>query len=155
FRSMPDSQDAQLELIKRERDFYLRLLDLGAQDDVEAFVEGALRIVTEVVGAQQGYLELRGGEESGSPYWWAAHGSSPEDVEKVRSLVSQGIIAEALHTGETIATQSALLDPRFSKRDSVLAGRIEAVLCAPIGKAPPLGVLYLQNREEPGAFPES
>src|SRR5262249_10867867 len=64
------------------------------------------------------------------------------------------IIAHALATGKTIVTQSALLDPRFRDRDSVRTGRIEAVICVPIGPDPPLGVLYLQGREQTGAFSE-
>jgi Nif-specific regulatory protein len=36
----------------------------------------------------------------------------------------------------------------------VRRNRIEAVLCAPIGSDPPLGVLYLQERDEPGPFAE-
>jgi Nif-specific regulatory protein len=155
WRKMADLTDPQNELIRRERDFYLRLLDLGSEDEFHPFIQGALQLITEMVGAHQGYLELRGNEESGSPTWWAAHGFSADDVEKVRTLVSQGIIAEALQTGQTIATRSALLDPRFSSRDSVLGGRIEAVLCAPIGESAPLGVLYLQKRDEPGPFSEA
>jgi Nif-specific regulatory protein len=82
-----------------------------------------------------------------------AHGFSRNEIEAVRSAISQGIIAEALATGRTIETASALLDPRFSERASVRLGRIEAVVCAPIGEDPPLGVVYLQRREQPGAFP--
>src|SRR4029077_3208213 len=41
----------------------------------------------------------------------------------------------------------------FRDRGSVRLSRIEAVLCAPIGQDPPLGVLYLQ-RGAPGPFAE-
>jgi Nif-specific regulatory protein len=54
-----------------------------------------------------------------------------------------------------IVTPSALLDPRFSERDSVRLGKIEAVLCTPIGYDDACGVLYLQGRSAPGLFPET
>ena len=68
------------------------------------------------------------------------------------SAVSRGIIAQALAGGTTIVTASAILDPRFSARESVRVGRIEEVLCAPVGDGPPCGVLYLQGRVTHGPF---
>src|SRR6058998_3352696 len=78
----------------------------------------------------------------------------PEQLVGVRAAISRGIIAEALATGKTIVTPSALLDERFRARESVRVGQIEAVLCAPIGDDPPRGVLYLQNRTGHGFFSE-
>jgi Nif-specific regulatory protein len=66
--------------------------------------------------------------------------------------VSRGIIAEALASGHTILTHSALLDERFRNRESVRARRIEAVICAPIGGDASRGVVYLQGRAAPGVF---
>lgn len=142
-----------LERLRRERDLYLRLLGLSAQTEVEPFLKEALTLVVEVSGARSGYLELhdpRAG--STGPGWSIAHGFSPNEAEDVRSRVSQGIIAQALASGQAIETPSALLDARFSERESVREARIEAVLCVPIGADPPLGVLYLQGRSEPGPF---
>ena len=141
--------------LRSERDLYQRLLSLGAQNELEAFLPEALELLVGVTGAHQGYLELHGEDDGdGERCWWIAHGFSAEEIERVRSAICKGIIAEALATGHTIVTPSASLDPRFRERDSVRSGRIEAVLCAPIGMDPPIGVLYLQRREFPGAFPE-
>src|SRR6185295_4818799 len=60
--------------------------------------------------------------------------------------ISRGIIAEALATGNTIDTPSAVLDPRFRDRGSVQIRNIQAVLCAPVGSDPPVGVVYLHGR---------
>jgi Nif-specific regulatory protein len=68
--------------------------------------------------------------------------------------MSRGIIAEALATGQTIITPSALLDPRFQERQSVQVGQIEAVLCTPVGSDPPVGALYLQGSSGGGPFSE-
>jgi len=143
---------AELERAERERDFYRRLLELGNCDEVGPFLEETLRLMTEVAGAHQGYLELSR-EDVERPDWFAAHGFSATEVDAIREAMSSGIIAEAIQTGGTIVTDSALSDSRYESRESVRQGGIQAVLCAPIG-SPPLGFLYLQRRLEPGAFAE-
>jgi Nif-specific regulatory protein len=143
------------ELYRRERDLYRRLLDLGRQTTLEPLLREALGLIVEVIGARQGYLELRSDDDrNGEPYFWIAHGFSPQAIEEVRSALSRGIIAMAIATGRTIVTSSALLDPRFHTRDSVLRSRIEAVLCAPVGEDIPRGVVYLQGCESGHAFTE-
>src|SRR3989442_6042827 len=137
-----------------ERDLYRRLLDLGRQDEPEPFLREALGLIVEVTGARQGYLELHDDDQPGTARWSLAHGFTAEQLVGVRAALSRGIIAEALATGKTIVTPSALLDERFRARDSVRVGHIEAVLCAPIGDDPPRGVVYLQNRAGHGFFSE-
>jgi len=141
--------------LRRERDLYLRLLGLSDQNDLEPFLSEALALSVEVTGAARGLLDLYDPEaENGGRRWSIAHGFSEGQVETVRAAISEGIIARALATGTTIVTASATDDPRFRDRESVQMGRIDAVLCAPIGSFPPLGVLYLQGRVEPGVFVE-
>ena len=148
---MADSHDP--DRLRRERDLYRALLDLGHQEEVEPFLDKALALIVDVVGARRGYLELTDEPAStGASHFWIARGCSDEDVAEIRDACSRGVIAEALATGRTIVTASALLDPRFRDRGSVRANRIEAVLCAPVGPPPPLGVLYLQDRSAPGPF---
>src|SRR5262245_21137764 len=102
------------ELLQRERDLYLQLLNLGAMDELEPLLRDALAILTEVSGAHQGYLEMNGGDPSGeSGRWFAAHGFSANQIEQVRAELSSAIIAEALASGETIVTRSAMSDERF------------------------------------------
>ncbi|MBW2244170.1 MAG: sigma-54-dependent Fis family transcriptional regulator [Deltaproteobacteria bacterium] len=143
-------QDTELGQIRQERDLYRRLLTLGDQTDLEPFLKEALELVVEVSGAALGYLEVRDLEAEEA--WSLAHGFSSEQVEDVRAAISQGIIGEALATGTTILTHAALLDERFQARESVRAGQIEAVLCAPIGRDAALGVVYLQGRSHGGMF---
>jgi Nif-specific regulatory protein len=142
----PEGRPDETERLRVERDLYLRLLELGAHGDLETFLKEALALVVELVGAEQGYLELRDEDAGDEATWSTAEGFSAEEVEQVRRHVSGGIIAEALSSGRVVDTPSALLDPRFTGRESVRAGRIETVLCAPIGEDPPRGVLYLQGR---------
>src|SRR6185312_7217462 len=133
-----------------ERDLYRDLLDLGHCERPGPFLEEALRIIVRVLGAEQGYLEVSDPQDG--PTWWRAAGCSDEQVELIRSIVSRGIIAEALALGDVIVCPSAVLDPRFRDRPSVQASRIEQVLCVPIGPSAPVGVLYVQGRQGGGAF---
>ena len=142
-----------LEKIRRERDLYLRLLQLGEQTNLELFLKEALGLLVEITQARQGYLELSDEEAAGaSARWSIAHGFTEAEVEGIRSTISGGIIAEAIATGRTVVTPSAFLDPRFRDRGSVQIRKIEEVLCAPIGPGTPVGVLYLQGRQSAGPF---
>lgn len=138
--------------IKAERDLYKRLLDLGHVADPEPFLKEALRLIVEVAGAHQAYLEIYGNDHERA--WWTSHGFSDSELDEVRLCISRGIIAKAVASGEVLVTPSAMLDPRFSEFDSVKNRRIQAVMCAPIGGEPVRGVLYLQGREHPGLYTE-
>ena len=152
---MLDDAERSDARLRRERDLYLRLLRLSDQNDLEPFLSEALGLIVEVTGAAQGLIDFYDAEDgNGGRRWSKVHGLSEGQVETVREAISEGIIARALATGSTIVTASATDDPRFCDRKSVQMGRIDAVICAPIGGFPPLGVLYLQGRVEPGAFAE-
>jgi Nif-specific regulatory protein len=142
----------ELDYVRAERDLYRRLLDVGSHEDISAFLDDALGLIVGITGAQRGYIEL---SASGSTHAdvWLAHGVEDAEIASIRHQFSTGIIAEALRTGKTISTASAMGDPRFQMRNSVKAARIEAVLCAPIGEQSGFGVLYLQGRSSTGPFP--
>lgn len=152
---MNENSNPAPQRLRKERDLFLALLELGDQRDLRAFLEGALQLVLGLTGASKGYLELHDHDAEGPPRWWMAVGCSDEEIGGIRDTISRGIIARAMASGQTIATASAVLDPRFQGYESVQAHRIEAVLCSPIGGARPLGVVYLQGREQPGPFEDA
>jgi Nif-specific regulatory protein len=132
--------------IALERDLYLSLLRLGKQDDIDAFLTQALRIVVQVTRAARAYIELGHENAHGEARsWFASEGCETAQVEAIQRRASRGVVAEALASGKTIHSNSALLDERFSARESVRAAGIEAVLCTPIGTDQPLGVVYLEG----------
>ena len=144
-----------LARVEQERDFYRKLLDVGSNEEIESLLKDALALIVRLTDAARGYVEiLADPDAAGEPRFWVAHGCYDEDVREIRAALSRGVVAEALATGRTIVTESALRDPRFFRRGSVQRNRIEAVVCAPVGAAPPLGVVYLQDRVEGGAFSE-
>src|SRR5262249_32932970 len=136
--------------LRREHGLFSRLLTLGRQQEPEPFMREALALIVDVTQAKQGYIELHGDRDT--PAWSLAHGFTSEEVATVRGTISRGIIGEAIARGKTIVTQSALLDERFSDLPSVQVGRIEAVLCAPIGADTPRGVVYLQRPAQGSGF---
>jgi Nif-specific regulatory protein len=152
------ANESETELLRAERDLYRGLLELGSHEDVTPFLDDALALVVDVTGAHKGYLALHApgvrDVAAAAPRFWISRGCSDREVEVIRAEISTGIVAEALRTGRTVGTASAAEDPRFRDLRSVQAGRIQAVLCAPIGGAAPMGVLYLQGRAAPGPFPE-
>jgi Nif-specific regulatory protein len=137
--------------LQQERDLYLALLGLNAETEPKSFLEGVLGLVVGAVGAKQGYLELF--DPAGNDAAWRhATGFSGDEVERIRALVSRGVIAHAVATGTVVLTPAAYLDPRFNARESVQRSRLDVVLCAPIGADPPVGVLYLQGYADPAGF---
>ncbi len=136
-----------------ERDFYRRLLDLGAAAEPEPLLEQALVTVVTASGARIAYLELRDLDDpaDGPPRYWKAHGCSDADVATIRASISRGIIARTLAEGRIVVTPSAVSDPQFRDQASVLRNDIQAVLCAPIGM-PPIGAVYLQGMEAGDSF---
>jgi Nif-specific regulatory protein len=134
-----------------ERDFYRRLLDLGGQDEIEPLLDEAMALIVEVTGAMSAYLELYD-DDRDQPRFWKVHGCSDEDVDAIRASISRGIIAAAIGEGKTLETASASADPRFKDLGSVRQKDIQAVLCAPVGTHPPIGVVYLQGRAREGQF---
>ena len=139
------------ERLAIERDFYRRLLDLGGEQEIEPLLDQALALIVEVTEASMAYLELYD-DDSTQPRYWRANGLSDRDVASIRASISRGIIARAIGEGRTIETPSATEDDRFSDLGSVRQHAIQAVLCAPVGRAPPIGVIYLQGRTRPGKF---
>ncbi|HRE91996.1 MAG TPA: GAF domain-containing protein, partial [Myxococcota bacterium] len=139
-------EDRERELTL-ERDFLLRVLELGHHDDVAALVSEALDVIVDLSGARHGYIELTpgvgGGSESG---FFALHGGL--EREAVRELLSSTIMEASRREG-VIVTQIAHADPRFEEARSVRRHQIDAVICAPIGE-PPLGVVYLQGAPNRG-----
>ncbi len=149
---MADLAADDVERVLRERELYRRLLDLGGQQELGPFLASALALVVETTKADRGYLEISDVGRSESEPWSTASSMSGSEVDRVRQSISRGIMAEALATGETVVTDAAFLDARFSSRESVKARRTGAVVCAPVGGRVGRGAVYLERSEGAGPF---
>src|SRR5260370_11868019 len=152
-----EEDESTLARVERERDFYRTLLDLGKADNVGTFLSRALELVIDITRAINGYIELYDRDEiddpARTPRWSLARGWSEDELARIRTNLSSGVIAEAIATGQTVCT-SANDDPRFRDRHSVKEWRIEAVLCAPIGSGPPPAVIYLHEPPDHRPLPQ-
>jgi Nif-specific regulatory protein len=146
------SASDELQRLRWERDFFRHLLDLGMQTELGSLLDAALRLIVDLTSAERGYIEVADPALRDGARWSLSRGLSSEEIEQLCDRISRGVVAEALATGKTLSVPAAHLDPRFESRASVRAHRIEAVLCAPIGGPPPLGVVYLQGRTGAGPF---
>jgi len=131
-----------------EHDFCYKLLELGAHDAPQPFVDGALRLLIKLSGARRGIVQLGDASEADGAETILVASDIDERTDRG---FSRSVIAETLATGETILT-SALVDPRFQDQGSVRSQALDAVLCMPIGRSPILGVVYLQDRVDGGMF---
>ena len=159
--SLAVATPAERDRVLRERDLFFRLLQLGLAEDAVPYASEVLSLLLELTGASRGFLVVEG-SEGAPPILEVSRGLTEEEKPAVRASLSTGIIRDAIRTRRTISTASATADPRFAGFESVQAGKIQAVLCAPLASATPrgedvgsIGVLYLAGRKAPGPFPEA
>jgi Nif-specific regulatory protein len=77
--------------LRLERDLYQGLLNLDEAAEPEQFLERALNLVVEIVGAKRGYLELSDPSNAANREWWTAAGWSSEEVAEIRVNISRGM----------------------------------------------------------------
>ncbi len=148
----PSSQVVERDL---ERLLFRKLLELTHEQNVESLLRSALETIAELASARHGYLEIRDPYRPTEPKQGWTFGTTERSGPSFEDAISSGVIQDAISSGETIVTLSAMTDPRFQDRESVQQNEISAVLCAPIGRSPAFGVIYLEGRILPGPFTET
>ena len=128
---------------RKKCELYKLLLSPGkSPKEISLCVKQSLSLITEIVGASLGYLEISG---SSGQLFYSVSPDNDENLQEVKAKISGSIINESLSKGEMIVTTNATFDDRFKTAQSVIRGRIESVLCAPIKSNDLTGVLYLQG----------
>lgn len=140
------------EELARECEFTRGVLGLLDLDSVPVLLEAALGLLVRRTAAREAYVEVLTDEGSIESSQIRAEGCSDDRVQEIQADVSRGIIGAAMASGQTIETANAQQDTRFSGFQSVQRHEIEAVLCVPIGRESPLGVIYLQGRAKSSSF---
>jgi len=138
---------ANEKALRRERDLYLRLLELNTRETIEPFLVEALQVLCETSGAARGYIEFyRPESRDFDPSWSHAQGIPDAELLGVRAKLSSNLIAGPLANGEMVESAGAVDDSRFADHKSVRENGIRTVLCVSIGRQEPVGVLYVEGR---------
>ena len=130
----------------RDRDFYRDVVRLSKQANLQLLLVEVSRLVELRTGAREAYVEVVAEEGAVNQSHVATVGCAEARASEIRTLVSRGILGEAVATGRTVVTADARTDPRFSDLESVQRQSVEAVLCVPIGSDPPIGAIYVRGQ---------
>jgi len=117
---------------------------LTSERDLKKVLTVALDTIVELTGAERGFVWL-GEAEDGQVA--VARNLDREHVRKPAGKVSRSIIDRALESQETVLTDSAQEDKRFTESRSIADQKLRSVLCAPLvlhGK--PIGAIYVDHR---------
>jgi Nif-specific regulatory protein len=138
---------SELDSLRRERDFYRALVGFAGQEDLQLLLREAVDVLVARSGAREAVIEVMQDDGVDVTPCTAAHGCDGARLAAISTYISRGIISEAVATGESVVTANATEDPRFHDFASVRRAKVEAVLCVPIGRDPPIGVIYLQGKQ--------
>lgn len=145
---------SQLDSLKRERDVFLRLLEISrrlcSMLVLQELIDTILDTVLEITGAERGFLIL---EEEDELRVRASRNIDREAVRKAELKVSHSISRHVLGNGEPVLTGDARADRRTRDFASVVDLKLESVLCVPLKmRGKPIGVIYVDNRFEVDSF---
>jgi Nif-specific regulatory protein len=122
-----------------------KLLELRPISEV---LEAVVAAVAETMHADTAMVLLC--DASGSPVIAAQKQAS---TPRRREDISSTLLEEALRTRKPVFTESAVEDPRFSGRSSVILQRIQAAIIVPLcGRSDVIGAIYLDSRSDRTRF---
>jgi serine/threonine-protein kinase PknK len=123
---------------------------LASELEPRALLESIVDSALELTGGERGFLVLA--RESGGWSFEVARNFAGEIPE---AKFSETIAEQVRSTGRSVLTVNAQDDLRFSALASVVDLRLRSVLCTPLElEGQVVGLLYLDNRLQAGAFGE-
>ena len=149
---------SQLEVLKNEREIFLKLLEINRNLNSKVVVRDLLELiidtVVEVTGAERGFLLLWEGNDVSVQ---AARNMDREDVKDPEFKVSRGIAMQVFETNQPLRSEDV---EREKALKSLLsegpAVDMKSVLCVPVRSTEQvLGAIYVDNRFETVAFTEN
>jgi len=122
--------------------------------DPQTIFDLLLDTVIEVTRAERGFL-IRYGETYDERRIAAARNFDREGVRNALAKVSRTVERRCLEKGDPLLVVDAAVDARFSGTQSVVGQGLRSVLAVPLrGPERAVGLIYLDNRFERGAFEE-
>lgn len=120
--------------------------------DFRRLLKTIMQKVLEVVSAERAFLIL---EEDGSLKTFVSRTLDGEPVKRADLKVSRSIARAVMETNKPVLSIDAREDERFRDAMSVHGLGLKSILCVPLRLGgQPIGVLYVDNRFERGAFGE-
>ncbi|HSA58213.1 MAG TPA: sigma 54-interacting transcriptional regulator [bacterium] len=132
--------------------------ELLRETDMDIVLRRLMDSAMELARAQHGFLLLRADEpepESPVPGFTVAvaRNLNRESLKSSEHVLSLSVVHRAMETGEPVATDNALQDPRFRDAKSVHLGQLKSILALPVpGPQGILGVFYLDHPLKDGLF---
>ncbi len=123
--------------------------------DPQAIFDRIIDTVIELTGAERGFFILSG-EAPEAREVVAARNFDHEAVQDALAKVSLTVQRRTLETGDPQVIVDAVEDERFSGNESIMGLKLRSVLTVPVrGPKGPIGLIYLDNRFERGAFDDT
>ena len=153
----PADQVADVETLRRDYE-KLRLTHelsrIGLTTDIRALLTKTLDVVFGMLPADNGVILLVD-EETNTLVPHTIRQREGGSVPKHEILLSSSIVNAALRERASVLSSDALVDPRFSGQQSIIAQGIRGAMCVPmIAHDKVLGIMHLDSRERVGAFKE-
>ena len=132
------------------------VLDLNArlatETDPERLLRAILDIAIGITGAERGFV-LTADPETDELVVRAARNFEQETLRRASTRYSASIAEEVLATARPLLAVDAMDDERLRRNESVHAMKLRSVLCVPMrDRGAPIGVVYVDNRFQRGAF---
>ncbi len=149
--------DSQLEVLKKERDIFLKLLEINRNLNSKIVLRDLLDLmidtVIDVTAAQRGFLLLVEGKEIRVT---AARNMDKENIKDPEFKLSHAIAMSVLDTGSAVLSDDVLADPRFADLREERQLKLRSTLCVPVRiDERYIGAIYVDHRFDTGAFNEN
>ena len=123
--------------------------------DVKELLATALKLVSNVMGANRGFIILYDHKHGNLRSMIPRHFDQSDGAYEFDLSFSQTIAKGCYDKKEIIIIEDALKDERFHTAQSIVASSIRSVICIPLQHGNEAsGVIYLDNLNEPGKFKE-
>lgn len=128
---------------------------LGSSLDLTEVLNRVMDAIIQLTGAERGFLMLSD-PETGQLVPQAGRNMDKESIEDDSMIVSRTVVRRVIETGESVVTNNAQEDPRFSKQASVIGFALRSIMCAPLrARGRVIGAVYVDNRIRTGIFSDN
>ncbi|MCP5094626.1 MAG: response regulator [Chloroflexi bacterium] len=122
--------------------------------DLDSLLPYAIDEVLKLVGAERGYIVLKG--KNGELDFKVKRDRDKGTLDKVNDEISYSILNQVISNGKSLVLTNAMMDPRFAMAKSVLVHHMRSVMCVPlITQNRTIGAIYVENRSVKGLFRDS